>query len=107
MCSSDLPVASQSAVAYAKLGGPRALVTLQGGDHFSYSDLCALPKALSAGMGVDCSNLKPDLATAHAAIVKYTLAAFDRYLRGHGDAAQVLHTGVDGVVTVSATGIEP
>jgi predicted dienelactone hydrolase len=101
------PVDSQSQVAYQKLGGPRALITLQGGDHYSYSDLCKLPAAFSGQLPVNCLNQNPDLATAHAAIVKYTLATFDRYLRGQSAAAQVFTNGVDGVVTVSATGIAP
>lgn len=96
---------TQAEPAYAALGGPRALVTLQGGNHFSYSDLCSLPPALSPQIGKYCKNLDPDLATTHAVVLKYALAACDLYLRGDETARPLFASGPDGVVTVESQDI--
>jgi predicted dienelactone hydrolase len=97
--------AVQALPTYENLGGPRALVALQGGNHFSYSDLCAVPPSLSPQIAKYCQGVVPDMATAHAAIVKYSLAALDGFLKGDASARALLHAGKDGVVTVQAQDI--
>lgn len=97
--------AEQALPTYQNLGGPRALVALQGGNHFSFSDLCAVPASLSPQIAQYCQGVQPDMATAHAAIDKYARAALDGFLKNDAQARALLHEGQDGVVTIQAQAI--
>lgn len=79
------PVAEAKAT-YKLLGSPKSLVMLQGGDHFSYSNICELmpllPAAYKKQFEALCSGkLQPPIDTSLAIVSHYAAAAFDIYLR--------------------------
>ncbi len=95
----------QALPAYNAWGGPKALVTMQGGNHFSYSDLCNLPLAQIPQFASYCKDRVPELAAAHESIIHYTLAACDAWLRGQTDKAAEFKPGAAGIVTIQSSGI--
>lgn len=79
------PVAEAQAT-YKLLGSPKSLVVLQGGDHFSYSNICELmplmPAAYKKQFEALCSGkIQPPIDTSLAIVSHYAAAAFDIYLR--------------------------
>lgn len=100
-------VKEQAQPAYDNWGGPKALVSMLGGNHFSYSDLCSLPVSQMPQYAGFCKGRVPDLSTAHSAIVAYTLAACDGYLKGKTASLQQFAAADDGVMAVQSVGIAP
>lgn len=67
----------------AALGSPHALLSIQGGTHVSFSNMCNLPPSLSAQVASMCgADVQPKDDVTHPVIVRYTISAFDAYLRG-------------------------
>ncbi len=67
----------------AALGSPHALLSIHGGTHVSFSNLCDLPPGMASEIETLCApNVTPLQAVTHPVIARYTLAAFDVYLRG-------------------------
>ena len=67
----------------AALGSPHALLTIDGGTHMSWSNLCNLPASMSSTVAANCGpTATPPDAVSHPVIAKYVLDAFDLYLRG-------------------------
>jgi predicted dienelactone hydrolase len=97
----------QAQPAYDAWGGPKALLVMQGGNHFSYSDMCSLPLAQTAQFAAYCKGRVPELSVAHEAIVHYTLAACDAWLRGQTAAKQEFQAGPAGILTIQSSGIAP
>jgi len=107
-------MAAEALPLYKLLGGPKALITLAGGGHFTFANTCELlpfvPKNMRGNFGPICeAGTVPTMAASHAAIVKYQLAAFDVYLRGDNSQRGVFESGVpaDLPVSVSSEGIAP
>ncbi|MBI5609443.1 MAG: hypothetical protein HY902_11245 [Deltaproteobacteria bacterium] len=98
-------LAQQAQPAYAAWGGPKALVTMDGGNHFSYSDLCNLPLAQIPQFAGYCKDRVPELAAAHASVIHYTLAACDAWLRGKTDRMAEFKPGAAGIVSIQSSGI--
>jgi len=76
---------------YNDLPGAAALLTIQGGSHFSFANVCALEPFMDpvtkASLGGICKpNAKQTMAQSHAAVVKHTLAALAIWLRGDDQA---------------------
>ena len=68
----------------AALGSPHALLSIHGGTHISFSNLCDLPPTMSSEIATLCAPTQaPSSAVTHPVIARYVLAAFDIYLRGH------------------------
>ena len=67
----------------AALGDPHALLSIQGGTHVSFSNLCDLPPTMAPEIATLCAPaMTPPGAVTHPVIARYALAAFDVYLRG-------------------------
>lgn len=98
-------LAQQAQPAYDAWGGPKALVTMDGGNHFSYSDLCNLPLAQIPQFAGYCKDRVPELVAAHASVIHYTLAACDAWLRGQTAKMAEFKPGNAGIVTIQASGI--
>ncbi len=99
------PYDSQALPLWKAWPEPKALISLQGGNHFSYSDLCSLPAGLAPQMAQYCVGRKPDLLVAHEAVVRFAVAAANVYLRGLDSERAVFAGGGDGVVQVQSAGI--
>ncbi len=97
----------QALPAYAAWGGPKALVSMQGGNHFTYSDLCLLPISAGPSFAQYCKDRSPALDVAHKSIVDFSLAACDAYLKGDTAAKKAFAAGNYGVVAVQSQGIAP
>ena len=74
---------------YADLTSPAAIMLLQGGDHFSFANLCelkdfpAVPASLKATLAKICApSAIPTMKQTHDAVAKYALAACDIWLKG-------------------------
>ena len=85
---------------YADLPGQAALMTLLGGSHYSFINLCAL-KAVASGaikvaMEKSCApTAKPTMGETHDAISKVATAAFDIWLKGDDSKRAVFIDGKD------------
>ena len=108
------PMVTEALPMYGLLGGPKALITIQGGGHYTFANMCELPSGILAQMaseiGAICdASTIPTITQSHDAIVVYELAAFDLFLRGDKSKASVFAAGkpTDLPVTVSSDGIAP
>ncbi|MSQ84843.1 MAG: hypothetical protein EXR77_18550 [Myxococcales bacterium] len=103
----DLCVYKTHAVpTYNAWAAPKALITLLGGNHFTYSDICLLPVA-AGQFAAYCKDRKPDLPSAHKAIIQWTVAACDWFLKGKSEAKGAFAPGNQGLVDVLSEGIYP
>lgn len=106
------PYAAEAAPLYKDMTAPRALFAIEGGGHMSFANICAVaafvPANLKAEVEVLCGkDADPTMAETHAAILKYTLAAVDIYLKGN-DASRALFkdkTKGESFYTLSSQGI--
>lgn len=81
---------TEAKATYKLLGSPKSLVTLQGGDHFSFANICDLmplmPTAYKAQFDALCSGkIQPPIDTSLLIVSHYAAAAFDIYLRDQKD----------------------
>ena len=81
--------AAEAVPLYNDLTSPKALVTIHGGGHMTFADVCPLknagvvPASLAGELAVLCSDTaKPTQKQAHAYIADTAVAAFDVYLKG-------------------------
>jgi predicted dienelactone hydrolase len=86
------PYKSEAEAAYSKLAAPKALLTIDGGGHFSFANLCELAAVAPANLQPEIKKLcakdaVPTLADSHLAVLHVTAAACDVYLKGK-DAAR-------------------
>lgn len=94
-------VAQEAKPAYAAIGGPRSLVVLQGGSHFSFANMCELIAFLPKELKSLCEpGAVPSLAESHAAVIHFALAACDVYLRGMDARRTVFKPGKSTVYPV-------
>jgi len=107
------PMSAEALPTYKAVVGPRALVVLQGGTHFSYANVCELvpllPAARKRAFAPLCADdAVPTIAVSHAAIVHYTLAACDVYLRGKNERRAAFAPGKSSKfpVEIQASGID-
>jgi predicted dienelactone hydrolase len=85
---------AESEVAYQRLGGPRFLVELLGGNHLSVVDDC-----FNHELGVSfCVAQDISQEDAHRLVLRYALPFMRRYLRGDRAAGRPLVRSVPGVV---------
>lgn len=99
---------------FETLQPPKALIAIQGGHHFTYSDICAIEFLLPADQkkqfaGVCGPEANPPLSVAHPLINQFALAAFDIYLKGKESQRSVFAPSADPSrpVVVQSEGIAP
>jgi predicted dienelactone hydrolase len=82
---------------YMACGGPKYLVTLRRAGHFSFTDMDHIQPAFGDGIGRDRKSGDEFLEVGYAKRVvnAYSLAFFDRYLRGDSKAGGFLTSSVD------------
>ena len=85
---------AEAVTTFETLQPPKALVAIQGGHHFTYSDICAIefllpPDRKAQFAGVCGPEASPPLSKAHPLITEFALATFDIYLKGN-DAKRAL-----------------
>jgi hypothetical protein len=84
---------------FVSLTGPKHLLVLRRGGHFSFSDMDRINADFGDGIGVEKKRGGPEVAFCPSALTKeiinaYTLAFFEHYLRGDarsGDFLQANH----------------
>jgi len=81
---------------FVSLTGPKHLLVLKRGGHFSFSDMDRINPEFGDGIGVE-KKKGPEIVFCPAALTKeiinaYTLAFFDNYLRGDSRAGDFLRT---------------
>jgi type 1 glutamine amidotransferase/dienelactone hydrolase len=82
---------------YLSCTGPKHLVTLRRGGHFSFTDMDRINPAFGDGIGADRKSSEEFLAIGRAKqlINAYSLAFFERYLRGDQEAGRRLALNLD------------
>ena len=77
---------------YKACSGPKHLVSLKRGGHFSFTDMDAISPGF--GDGVSGEEFLP-ISRAKRVVKAYTLAFFDHYLRGDAESGRYLRTNSD------------
>jgi len=95
---------------YNDLPGEAALMAIQGGEHMSFANICEVaafvPANLKAGVQKLCNKgAKPTIPQQHAAIVKYSLAAADLYLKGDAEMRKLFKPALNQVYELKSKGI--
>ena len=106
------PAVKEAEPLFADLTSPTALLTIQGGNHFSFANMCELGAVAPANIKATINQLcgpgaKPTMADTHAVIAEHALAAFDIWLRGDDSKRALFLNGKDGggVYTMKSKGI--
>ncbi len=92
------PYKAEAEAAYKAMQPPKALLTLTGGDHFSFAQACELAAVAPANLKADLEKLckpgaVPTIADSHTATLFTTLAACDLYLKGDEAARATFANG--------------
>ncbi len=106
------PYNTEAVPLYADLPGPAALLTIEGGSHFSFADIChALsfaPSQYKASMEAACGpNAKPTQTQSQEIVRNHVLAALDVFLKGKDEQRAVFADAksADGLYTMASKGI--
>jgi predicted dienelactone hydrolase len=96
---------TEAKATYKLLGSPKSLVMIQGGDHFSFANICDLmplmPAAYKAQFDALCSGkIQPPIDTSLIMVSHYAAAAFDIYLRDRKELRSEFATGATGGMPV-------
>ncbi|MBM4343207.1 MAG: hypothetical protein FJ100_07485 [Deltaproteobacteria bacterium] len=92
------PYKTEAEAAYKAMQPPKALLTLTGGDHFSFAQACELAAVAPANLKADLEKLckpgaVPTIADSHTATLHTALAACDVYLKGDEAARATFANG--------------
>ncbi|MCO4762050.1 MAG: dienelactone hydrolase family protein [Myxococcales bacterium] len=95
------PATKEAEPLFADLPGETALLTIQGGNHYSFANMCELsgvaPAQIKTMIAQLCAaDAKPTMAQTHATIAEHALAAFDIYLKGDDTKRAMFTNNKDG-----------
>ena len=95
---------------YKALASPAAMISIKGGSHYSFADICALkgllPASFKAAIGDICEpDAKPTIEESYDIINTYTLAAMDLYLKGDESARETFKASDGELFQVESQGI--
>lgn len=95
------PAKKEAEPLFADLTGPTAMLTILGGNHYSFANMCELINVVPASMKPTVNELcgpkaKPSLVDTHAIIAEHALAAFDVWLKGDESKRAMFQDGKDG-----------
>ncbi len=92
------PYKTEAEAAYKAMQPPKALLTLTGGDHFSFAQACELAAVAPANLKADLAKLckpeaVPSIGDSHTATLQVTAAACELYLKGNEAARPTFANG--------------
>ena len=106
------PYKTEAVPLYSDVPGPAALLTIKGGSHFSFADICHIlafaPSQFKASMDAACGpKANPTQSQSHEIIRKYVRAALDVYLKDDDEQRAAFADGqsADGLYTMASKGI--
>lgn len=110
--SGDLvtPVSTEATPLYKDLSTPTALLTLNGGSHYSFANICEIEKLLPDNLKPAIGNIctaaaSPSMEQTFELINLYALAAVDLYLRDDEQARATFKPVTESVYSLQSKGI--